>query len=65
MRQVETSCALVFDQGVHARASFELLLCEKMDHSRLKQYLKDGTALRVGTVNNPANCSPPRSTTAT
>ena len=99
MRQVETSRTLVFDDGVHARAFFEALLCENMDlgrpenvellfrrgqrlgaasnpppgggfktkidqycdlvtmnvfykSSRLKQYLKDGVALRIETVIN-------------
>jgi hypothetical protein len=97
MRQVETSRPLVFDDGVHARAFFEALLCENMDlgrpenvelllrrgqrlgrptlpparggfktkidrycdlvtinvfykNSRLKQYLKDGVALRIETA---------------
>jgi hypothetical protein len=99
MRQVETSRTLVFDDGVHARAFFEALLCDNMDlgrpenvellfrrgqrlgrptippprggfktkidqycdlvtlnvfykNSRLKQYLKDGVALRIETVVN-------------
>jgi hypothetical protein len=97
MRQVETFRTLVFDDGVHARAFFEALLCENMDlgrpenvelllrrgqrlgrptlppagggfkpkidrycdlvtinvfykNSRLKQYLKDGVALRIETA---------------
>ena len=99
MRQIETSRTLVFDDGVHARAFFEALLCDNMDlgrpenvellfrrgqrlgrqtippaaggfktkidrycglvtlnvfykNSRLKQYLKDGVALRIETVVN-------------
>ena len=105
MRQVETSRTLVFDDGCHARAFFEALLCENMDlgrpenvellfrrgqrlgrasadppgggfktkidqhcdlvtmnvfykSSRLKQYLKDGVALRIETViNRPRTCA--------
>ena len=34
MRQTETSRTLVFDDGVHARAFFEALLCENMDLGR-------------------------------
>ncbi len=99
MRQIETSRTLIFDDGVHARAFFEALLCDNMDlgrpenagllfrrgqrlgrptippagggfktkidrycdlvtlnvfykNSRLKQYLKDGVALRIETVVN-------------
>ncbi|MGA8461181.1 MAG: hypothetical protein WB800_37695 [Streptosporangiaceae bacterium] len=98
MRQIETSRTLVFDDGCHARAFFEALLCENMDlgrpenvellfrrgqpkgrpaippargfrtaidrhcdmvtinvfykNSRVKQYLKDGIALRIETVVN-------------
>ena len=34
VRQVETSRTLVFNDGVHARAFFEALLCENMDLGR-------------------------------
>jgi hypothetical protein len=42
MRQIEVSDTIVFDAPRRARAFYK--------HSRIKQYLKEGRALRIETV---------------
>ena len=54
MRQVETSRTLVFDDGVHARAFFEALLCENMDLGRPENVeLLFRRGQRLGAASNP------------
>ena len=56
MRQVETSRTLVFDNGVHARAFFEALLCENMDLGRPENA---GLLFRRGQRRGSASNPPP------